>query len=199
MKSNEEMVEYLISIGALKTQRIIEAFLNINRLDFVKPEYAKEAYENYPLPIGYGQTISQPYTVAFMLELLQPKSSDDILDVGCGSGWTTALLAYIADKGSVMGVEIVEQLVEFGKNNLKKYNFKNAKIVHGDKLLSKDQHFDKILVSAAAKEMPNELIDAMKKNARMIVPVNSSIFLVEKKDNELFFDEHYGFSFVRLM
>lgn len=193
------MVEYLISIGALKTQRIIEAFLNIDRLDFVRNRYTKEAYENYPLPIGYGKTISQPYTVAFMFELLQPKSSDDILDVGCGSGWTTALLAYIAGKGSVMGVEIIKELAEFGKNNLKKYNFKNAEIVHADKLSSKDKRFNKILVSAAAKELPDELADAMKDGASMVIPIKSSIFLVEKKDSELFFDEHYGFSFVRLI
>ncbi len=198
MDSNKKMTEYLISVGVLKTKRIINAFLNIDRLDFVKSEDIKEAYENHPLSIGYGSTISQPYTVAFMLELLQPENSDDILDVGCGSGWTTALLGFIADKGSVTGVEIIKELIEFGKNNLKKYNFKNATIVHGDKFLSKDERYDKILVSAAAREMPDELISIMKDNARMVIPVNSSIFLAEKRNDRLFFDKYYGFAFVPL-
>ncbi len=89
-----ELISKLISQGILKTQLIIEAFNKIDRIDFVKEEYKKEAYHDYPLPIDFGQTISQPLTVAFMLELLNPKPGEKILEIGAGSGWLTALLSY---------------------------------------------------------------------------------------------------------
>ena len=90
-----QLIRELISSGYLKTPIIIEAFQKINRLDFVAEEIKEEAYINAPLPIGHGQTISQPLTVAFMLELLQPEPGNKILDVGSGSGWQTAILSYI--------------------------------------------------------------------------------------------------------
>lgn len=94
--SNEQLVEHLKKEGVLNTPRIINAFRAIDRVDFVRKEQSGSAYADHPLPIGEGQTISQPYTVAFMLEKLQPRSQDKILDVGSGSGWTTALLSYCA-------------------------------------------------------------------------------------------------------
>ncbi|MEW5805235.1 MAG: protein-L-isoaspartate O-methyltransferase [Patescibacteria group bacterium] len=93
--TNQELVGHLKSIGVLKTPLIISAFEKIDRKDFVPKQFENEAYGDYPLSIGQGQTISQPYTVAFMLELLQPQPGEKILDIGAGSGWTTALLAYI--------------------------------------------------------------------------------------------------------
>src|SRR3989338_5684724 len=105
-------------------------FEKIDRADFVSSEYQAEANENYPLPIGFGQTISQPFTVAFMLKLLSPQEGDKVLDVGCGSGWTTALLANLVGKtGKVFGVEIIPELVSFCRKNLAKYNFPNAEII----------------------------------------------------------------------
>ena len=128
--NNSNLVEKLKVDGFLKMPAIISAFQKIDRADFVLPQYSNEAYEDYPLPIGHGQTISQPATVAFMLELLQPKIGEKILDIGAGSGWATALLAEIVGKdGKVYGLEIISELVEFGKNNLGKYNFNNAEIL----------------------------------------------------------------------
>ncbi len=197
-KSNRELVRHLIDRGVLKSENIIEAFLKVDRADFVRKGFIDSAYGDFPLPIGEGQTISQPYTVAFMLELLKPEEDNLILDVGCGSCWTTALLATIAKKGKVIGVEIVEELVEFCKNNLKKYNFDNVEIYHADKIPPNNGKFDRILVSAAAKELPEELVNAMKDEAIMVIPIQSSIFKVEKRGSRLLMEEHYGFAFVEL-
>ena len=108
----------------MKTPRIIEAFRKIKRADFL-PEDMKDLAElNEALPIGYGQTISQPLVVAFMIELLEPKEGEKILDIGSGSGWTTTLLAeIIGENGKVIAIEVVPELKEFGEKNVSKYNF----------------------------------------------------------------------------
>ena len=126
--SMEELIDRLIKQGYLKTPLIIEAFRNIKRQDFVLEKLKDDADINAPLPIGYDQTISQPLTVAFMLELLQPKPGEKILDVGSGSAWQTALLAHCVGSppvggGKVFGIERIPELVEFGKKNISKYNF----------------------------------------------------------------------------
>lgn len=127
-KANNKMVDYLINIGALHSDKIIEAFRDVNRADFVVDKDFMGVYEDYPLSIGDGQTISQPRTVAMMLEKLSPKKGDKILDIGSGSGWTTALLAHIVgEEGSVIGVERVSKLVKFGGSNLKSINLKMLK------------------------------------------------------------------------
>ncbi|MEK9194484.1 MAG: protein-L-isoaspartate O-methyltransferase [Patescibacteria group bacterium] len=126
--TKEKLIKGLIKDGYLKTPAIIEAFEKIDRADFVRDENKSDAYANYPLPIGEGQTISQPLTVAFMLELLEPKTGEKILDVGCGSGYQTALLAEIVGDpatagGKIIGVERIESLKNFAEANLSKYNF----------------------------------------------------------------------------
>ncbi|KKU46623.1 MAG: Protein-L-isoaspartate(D-aspartate) O-methyltransferase [Parcubacteria group bacterium GW2011_GWB1_46_8] len=112
--SHQDLVTRLIQSNVLKTSAIIDAFKKIDRKDFVLEAFADEAYGNYPISIGGGQTISQPWTVAFMLELLNPLAGDRVLDIGSGSGWTTALLAHIVKdskkQGKVFGIEIVPEL-----------------------------------------------------------------------------------------
>ncbi|MGB9609289.1 MAG: protein-L-isoaspartate O-methyltransferase family protein, partial [Minisyncoccia bacterium] len=111
-----KLIDDLIKDGFLKSPRIIDAFRKVDRMNFVIDYVKNEAYRNSPLAIGFGQTISQPLTVAFMLELLDVQEGNKVLDVGSGSGWTTALLAeLVGEKGKVYGIEIIPELYEFGK------------------------------------------------------------------------------------
>ena len=130
------LINDLIQSRYLKTPEVIDAFKNIKRKDFLLPEDKDSAEINSPLSIGYGQTISQPLTVAFMLEALQPKKGDKVLDVGSGSGWTVALLSQIVgDAGKVYGIEKIKELEKFAESNVLKYNFIKkavAEIIQGD-------------------------------------------------------------------
>ena len=188
------LIDSLIEEGWLKTPGIIEAFQKIKRVDFL-PEDIKDLAElNEALPIGDGQTISQPLVVAFMLEQLQPEPGDKVLDIGSGSGWTTALLAEIVgEKGRVFAIEIIPELVEFGKKNVEKYNFVEKGIVEfiladGSKgypnMSSRPElaeGFDKILASASAREIPQAWKEQLKVGGRIVTPVGSSIWLLIKK------------------
>jgi len=185
----------------LRTPIIIDAFKAVDRKDFVPPHTLEFAYYDEALHIDYDQTISQPTTVAIMLELLQPQKGQQILDVGSGSGWTTALLSFIVGSGgSVIGLEIVPQLVEFGQKNLAKYSFPQSKIVQAGKALGlPGELFDRVLVSAAAKEVPDELIEQLKSGGKMVIPVEYSLMLVEKgSEGRVKQKEIPGFSFVVL-
>lgn len=202
MTSNTNLSNFLVNIGVLKTQSIIHAFLMIDRADFVLDRSAQDIYEDYPLSIGHGQTISQPRTVAMMLEMLEAQEGDKILDIGSGSGWTTALLGFIVgDKGAVTGVERVSELVKFGNHNLEKYNLKNVKIIPAqDELGLVGEEFDRILVSAAASEFPYKLLQQLKTGGKLVIPVGNSIYeIIKKEDSELEGKEHYGFTFVPLI
>ncbi|MDP2934711.1 MAG: protein-L-isoaspartate O-methyltransferase, partial [bacterium] len=168
---------------------------------------------NAPLPIGYGQTISQPLTVAFMLELLQPKPDDKILDIGSGSGWQTALLAHcVGEKGKVIAIELILELAEFAKKNISRYNFIKKGIVEvicgdGSKGYSDIasypelvEGFDKIIGAASATEEPIALKKQLKVNGRLVIPIKESIWLFVKKDNDKFEKKEFpGFAFVPLI
>jgi len=207
------LIEELIKEGWLKTPEVISAFQKIKRVDFL-PEGTKDLAElNEALPIGYGQTISQPLVVAFMLEQLEPKEGDKILDIGSGSGWTTALLAeMVGERGKIIAIDIVPELVEFGRKNIEKYNFIKKRTVEcicadGSKgypnFTSRPElveGFDKILVSATAKGLTPAWKEQLKVGGRVVVPIGSSIWLFIKKDQKRFEEiEHPGFIFVPLI
>ncbi|MDP2909754.1 MAG: class I SAM-dependent methyltransferase [bacterium] len=203
------LLELLIKDGWLKNPLIIEAFTKIKRKDFLnwKGDGAEDLSEiNEALPIGHGQTISQPLTVAFMLELLDPKPGNKILDIGSGSGWTTALLSQIAgERGKVIAVEIIPELKEFGENNNRKYNFVQKGIAEfhladGSKGFEKESPFDRILVSASSKRIFKAWKDQLKTGGKIVAPVKNSIRFLEKKPDHTFKEiEYQGFAFVPLV
>lgn len=189
--------------GVLKTPTIIEAFSHIDRKDFVPEEFREYAYGDYPLPTAVEQTISQPTTVAFMLELLQPQKGEKVLDIGSGSGWTTALLAScVGNAGKVFGVERVPELVAFGDRNIKKYDFPQATISQAEKTLglAKEAPFDKILVSAAARSFPEQLLSQLKEGGVLVIPVQNAVWRVKKlPQNKTEIQKFEGFAFVPLI
>jgi len=182
---------------------LVDAFLRCDRALFVPDELRLEAYGDYPLPIGGDQTISQPTTVAIMLELLRPAPGNRVLDIGSGSGWTTALLACaVGPEGFVEGIERVSSLVGYGRENLKKARIENASISQADpKVLGKPkERYDRILVSASAAEMPGELIDQLKPGGVLVLPVLNSVWRITRRpDGSTDSFELPGFVFVPLI
>lgn len=196
------IADHLYANGALRSPRILEAFRTVDRADFLPEDQQKHALEDRPLPIGRGQTNSQPSTVAFMLEKLQPKQGEYILDVGAGSGWTTALLARIVGfEGRVYGVELLPELVEFARSSIAAYGYDHAEIISAGETFGLPEYapFDKILVSAAADEIPEELVDQLGAGGRMLIAVKHSIMQVDKSSDEGIDTREYpGFAFVPL-
>jgi protein-L-isoaspartate(D-aspartate) O-methyltransferase len=202
----EELINQLVKDGYLKTSLIVEAFKKIRREDFVTEDLKDEADINAPLSIGYGQTISQPLTVAFMLELLQPQPGEKILDIGAGSGWQVAMLAYcVGKKGRIFAIEIIPELAEFGKKNIAKYNFIENGIVEvicgdGSRGLEKEALFDKIIAAASATREPEELKKQLKIGGRLVIPIEESIWLFVRRDSDNFEKQEFpGFAFVPLI
>ena len=193
----------MIASNMLKSPLIIDAFRTIDRKYFVPDHLVEDAYVDAPLPIGHYQTISQPSTVAFMLERLDPQDGNTVLDIGSGSGWTTALLCYIVgEKGSVIGLERVDALVEQGKQNLSKFRFNSHCHIEkaGEKLGLPGKQFNRILVSASADETPEELFSQLNIGGILVIPIGESIFKFTKvSETEINKEEFYGFVFVPLI
>lgn len=200
------LVELLIRNGYLKSEPIIRAFNEITRADFVPPEFEQQAEADIPLPIGYGQAISQPTTVAIMFELLSPKPGQKMLDIGSGSGWTSALLGTIAgSEGKVAAIEVLPELHEMTKRNVEKFGLIGSGIVEcalGDGNLGYKPlaPYDRILVSAAADEIPQVLKDQLVLGGKMVIPVHNHLVYLEKRGEKDFYKEEFpGFVFVPLI
>jgi protein-L-isoaspartate(D-aspartate) O-methyltransferase len=169
-------------------RRVIEALQKVPRHEFVPDDLSDVAYENRPLPIGFGQTISQPYIVAIMTDLLQVRPNFKVLEVGTGSGYQAAVLAELVDK--VYSIEIIEPLGKLARERLERLAYKNVELRIGDGYYGweKAAPFDAIIVTAAASHIPPPLIKQLKPGGRMIIPVGSRFMVQElllvEKDQE---------------
>jgi len=185
----KKMVEEQIIARGIKDKKVISAFLKVPREEFV-PENLKEyAYQDSPLSIGEGQTISQPYIVALMTEALKLKGNEKVLEIGTGSGYQSAILAEIGCE--VYSVERIEPLAKKAENVLKKLGY-NVKIKIGDGTLGWEEYspYDRIIVTAAGYEIPNSLLYQLSENeGRLIMPVGDKFFqdliLVIKKGKDI--------------
>lgn len=168
----QALIKYWVESKILTDKRIITAFKKVKREHFVLSEYKAQAYLDEPLPTFAGQTISQPTTVAIMTQALEPKPGQKILEIGAGSGYQAAILAEIVGlKGKIFTIERIKELFEFAKNNLEKY--KNVKVIFGDgsKGYEKEAPFDRIIVTAAAEEVPEILFEQLKESGILVIPV----------------------------
>lgn len=182
--------------------RIDDAFSIMKREKFVLSEYKNFAYEDRPLPIGYSQTISQPSTVRKMLEWLDVQPGNNVLDIGSGSGWTTALLSHlVGPSGHVYAVEIIPELVEMGRRNCEKLHLENvsfAKAKTNTLGLVTHAPYDRILVSATAELFNENLYEQVAPGGKIVVPIRNSILEMSHNPTGWKIDEHYGFAFVPL-
>lgn len=184
------MVNNQIVSRGVKHKATIEAMKVVPRHFFVPSYYQDNAYTDRPLPIGYDQTISQPYIVAYMTAILDPDKEDKVLEIGTGSGYQAAVLSEIVD--SVFTVEIVDELAASVKIKLDTLGYKNIWVKSGDGYYGWAEHapFDKIIVTAAADDLPPHLIEQLNENGKMIIPIGPKfgaqyLVLIEKKNGKI--------------
>jgi len=167
------MVAEQLRDRGIRDERVLEAMARVPRHEFVQPDQRDEAYEDHPLPIGEGQTISQPFVVAAMLEALALRPEDVVLEVGTGSGYETAVLAELVRK--VYSIERIASLAERARKVLERLGYSNVTVVHGDgsQGLPEAAPFDAIVVSAAAPHLPKPLMEQLRDGGRLVIPVGS--------------------------
>lgn len=180
------LVELLRRQGV--SEGVLKAMMRVKRHLFVPPPTIDQAYSDYPLPIGEGQTISAPHMVAMMCDYLELKKGDKVLEIGAGSGYHAAVIAeMIGDDGHVYSVERIKWLVEFSKENLKRAGYKNVTVILSDGTLGLSEHapYDKIGVTCAAPDVPPPLLEQLKTGGKMVIPIGKYqqvLYLVEKKN-----------------
>ena len=185
----QQMVQRQLMARGIHEERVLNAMAKVPREEFVPPDSRAASYEDGPLPIGYGQTISQPYIVAFMTEQLRPKPSDRVLEVGTGSGYQAAILAELVSE--VYSIEIVEPLAKSAEATLQRLGYKNVHVKIGDgyKGWPEEGLFDAIIVTCAPDKVPQPLVDQLKDDGRMVIPVGErfaqQLYLLEKKNGQL--------------
>lgn len=216
------LADDLIQKGVLKTPRLVEAFRAVDRQDFVPEDEKDLAYLDEALPIGNEQTISQPYTVAFMLELLQPQPGENIMEIGYGSGWQTALLAYVVNpksnakfqtsnfkQGTMYAIERIQKLCESGNKNIEKYHRITSSAVKTycrdgtmglPEVAEKIGGFDKIIAAASGESVPETWREQLKIGGTIVMPIGTSLWVFTKKGKNAWVEEEYpGFVFVPLV
>jgi len=195
------MVTEQIKSRGIKDGRVLEVMGKVPRHEFVPEKYRPFAYGDYPLPIGEGQTISQPYIVALMTECLNLEGDERVLEVGTGSGYQAAILSELARE--VYTIEILEPLAKRAEELLQKLEYRNVKVKWGDGYLGWEEHapFDGIIVTCAPDHIPQPLIDQLGQAGRMVIPVGETSFvqvlkLVEKKEGKVTVEDVVPVQFV---
>ncbi len=170
-EAREQMVREQIAARGVHDPRVLRALRKVPRHMFIPPSFGPQAYEDHPVPIGYGQTISQPYIVAFMSEALELKPEDRVLEIGTGSGYQAAVLAELARE--VYTIEIVEPLAKSARERLEQLGDSNVHVRAGDGYRGWPEAapFDAIIVTAAPKDVPPPLVDQLRVGGRLVVPV----------------------------
>jgi len=199
----DKLIKYWLDTGLIKDKKLIDAFKKVPREEFIKKDYLNEAYGDHPLPIGYEQTISQPTTVMIMIDALQLKKTDKVLEVGTGSGWCAAIMSKLANK--VITTEIIPELAEFAESNLKKCKISNVTVINydGSQGYEKEAPYEKIMVTAACPKIPKPLIEQLKENGILIAPVNAfdygqNMIKLTKKSDKIEEENLGSFVFVPL-
>jgi len=189
-KQRENMVKTQIENRDINDKAVLQAMRTVKRHIFVPKELINSAYYDSPQPIGYGQTISQPYIVAYMTEIIHPKPEHRVLEIGTGSGYQAAVLAEIVD--SVYTIEIIPELHKPAADRLKKLAYDNVKAKEADGYYGWEEHapFDAVIVTAAAEYIPPLLIQQLKDGGKMVIPVGSPLLtqwlmLVEKNGDKI--------------
>jgi protein-L-isoaspartate(D-aspartate) O-methyltransferase len=186
----ERMVETQLRARGIGDVRVLDAMQRVSRHRFAPERYRDQAYEDHPLPIGEGQTISQPYIVALMLEALALGPTDKVLEIGTGSGYVTALLAQLA--ANVVSIERHASLADAARRLLSDLGYQNVRVIAGDgsRGFPESAPYDAIIVSAAAAQLPPELVDQVADGGRMIIPVGpedtQQLQFIEKRDGQVF-------------
>jgi len=183
------MVQQQLKARGIKDERVLTTMAKVPREEFVPADARVDAYEDGPLPIGYDQTISQPYIVAFMTEQLRLKPSDRLLEIGSGSGYQAAILAELV--ADVYTIEILEPLAKTAEATLQRLGYKNVHLRVGDGYQGwpEEAPFDAIIVTCAPDKVPPPLVDQLKDGGRMVIPVGErfaqQLYLLEKKNGQL--------------
>lgn len=203
----KRMVKRQIAARGICSKRILEVFLKVPRHQFVPLTLSHLAYNDCPLSIGQGQTISQPYIVALMMDLIDIQPTDRVLEIGTGSGYQTALIAEIAKE--VYTVERIGGLLRRAENLLNNMGYRNVYYKIGDGTKGWEygtppcKEFEKIIVSAAAPEIPDSLIDQLAVDGLMIIPAGNRFYqeliVIEKKEDNIIHTNHGGCAFVPLI
>jgi protein-L-isoaspartate(D-aspartate) O-methyltransferase len=188
MQERENMVELQLQRRNITDERILEAFRNVPRHEFVPDEHQDAAYSDNPIPIGYGQTISQPYVVALMIQEVGVNPNDVVLDIGSGSGYSSAILSHLADE--VYGIERIEPLAIRSEETLNSLGYDNVEIKCGDGFEGWPEKapFDVIMIGAAPETIPEKLKNQMADGGRFIGPIggfDQRLMILRKKDGNI--------------
>ena len=199
------LVERLKRYGYIRSKEVEDAMLSIRREDFVPPDVRRYAYDDTPLEIGFGQTISAPHMVAMMCEELELKKGLKILEIGAGSGYHAAVISkIIGEEGKVYSIERIAELAEFARKNLEKAGIKNVEVIEGDGSLGLPEYapYDRILVTCSAPDIPEPLIEQLKEGGIILIPVGRTFSVLIKgikKGKRLEKKEICGCAFVPLI